>query len=195
MAKTIVGYARTSTLDQTAGLEAQLAELKQAGCERIFQEQVSSVDVVKRDQLAQALAFVREGDIFICTKLDRLARNMAHLMEIVAELEKKKVALRILNLGIDTSTPTGRLILTMLGGIAEFERSIMLERQREGIRKAKLAGKYKGRKATARAKTEEVLKLLAEGAKPTDIAQQLGIGRRSVYRIKGDAAGEGDLAS
>jgi DNA invertase Pin-like site-specific DNA recombinase len=180
----VVGYARTSTIEQVAGFEAQLAELERAGCEKIFKEQVSSVDVVARDQLARALAFVREGDVFVITKLDRLARSVAHLMETVEQLNKKGVALRILNLGVDTGTPTGKLILTMLGGIAEFERSIMLERQREGIAKAKREGKYKGRAPTARAKSAEVMKLLAAGAKPTDVAKQLGIGRRSVYRIK-----------
>lgn len=182
----IVGYARTSTVEQVAGFEAQIAELEKAGCEKIFREQISSVDVIARDQLAQALSYVREGDVFVVTKLDRLARSVAHLMQIVSELEKKGVSLRILNLGIDTATPTGKLILTVLGGVAEFERSIMLERQREGIAKAKREGKYKGRKPTARAKSAEVLNLLTAGVKPTDVARQLGIGRRSVYRIKED---------
>jgi DNA invertase Pin-like site-specific DNA recombinase len=179
----IVGYARTSTIEQVAGFEVQLAELERAGCEKIFKEQVSSVDVVARDQLAQALTFIREGDVFVVTKLDRLARSVAHLMQIVEALDKKGVALRILNLGVDTGTPTGKLILTVLGGIAEFERSIMLERQREGIAKAKREGKYKGRAPTARAKSAEVIKLIDAGMRPTDVAKQLGIGRRSVYRI------------
>lgn len=181
----IVGYARTSTIDQVAGFEAQIAELEHAGCERIFKEQVSSVDVVAREQLAQAIAFARAGDVFVVTKLDRLARSVAHLMQIVGELEKRGVALRILNLGVDTGTPTGKLVLTMLGGIAEFERAIMLERQREGIAKAKRDGKYKGRKPTARAKTDQVRALKAQGIGPTEIAARLGIGRQSVYRILG----------
>jgi DNA invertase Pin-like site-specific DNA recombinase len=147
------------------------------------------VDVVAREQLAAALGYVREGDALVVTRLDRLARSVAHLMEITEALSKKGVSLRILNLGIDTATPTGKLILTMLGGIAEFERSIMLERQREGIAKAKRDGKYKGRAPTARAKSAEVMKLLADGVKPGEVAKRLGIGRRSVYRIK-DGAGE-----
>lgn len=178
----LVGYARTSTLDQKAGLEAQERDLTAAGCERIFVEQVSSVDVVKREKLAEALSFVRAGDTLVVTKLDRLARSVAHLVGLLADLESKGVALRILAMGIDTSTPTGKLMLTILGGVAEFEREIMLERQREGIAKAKAEGKYKGRKPTARAKAEEVLALHAKGVGAAEIARQLGIGRASVYR-------------
>jgi len=183
----IVGYARTSTVDQTAGLDAQERDLKQAGAERVFVEQVSSVDVTARQKLAEALSFIREGDTLVVTKLDRLARSVAHLMEVQQTIADKGCSLRILDLGIDTSTATGKLMVTMLGGVAEFERSIMLERQREGIAKAKDAGKYKGRKPTARAKTDEVLRLKSEGMGPTEIAKTAGIGRASVYRIIGDA--------
>lgn len=179
----LIGYARTSTLDQKAGLEAQTRDLNAAGCERIFDEQVSSVDVEKREALAEALRFAREGDTLVVTKLDRLARSVAHLVELLAQLEAKGVSLRILDMGIDTSTPTGKLMLTILGGVAEFEREIMLERQREGIAKAKAAGKYKGRAPTARAKAEDVLKLHGEGVGATEIAKRMKIGRASVYRI------------
>lgn len=179
----IVGYARTSTLDQTAGLEAQQRDLAAAGCEKVFVEQVSSVDVTAREQLAQALDYIREGDTLVVTKLDRLARSVAHLVELLAEVEKKGASLRILDMGIDTGTPNGRLMLNLLGSIAQFEREIMLERQREGIAKAKAAGKYKGRKPTAKAKAKEVLELHAEGVGATEIARKLGIGRASVYRV------------
>lgn len=179
----LIGYARTSTLDQKAGLEAQKRDLAAAGCERIFEEEVSSVDVAKREQLAEAMTFARAGDTLIVTKLDRLARSVAHLVEMLSQLEAKGVSLRILAMGIDTATPTGKLMLTILGGVAEFEREIMLERQREGIAKAKAAGKYKGRAPTARAKANDVLKLHREGIGGTEIAKRLGIGRASVYRI------------
>ncbi|MEM1010398.1 MAG: recombinase family protein [Myxococcota bacterium] len=179
----LIGYARTSTLDQTAGLESQKQELLQAGCEKIFEEQVSSVDIKAREKLADALEFVREGDALIVTRLDRLARSVPHLLEILNTLDLKSASLRILVMGIDTATPTGKLMLTILGGIAEFEREIMLERQREGIAKAKAAGKYKGRRATARAKTDEVMELSKAGVGPTEIAKTVGIGRASVYRI------------
>lgn len=179
----LIGYARTSTLDQKAGLETQRDELLAAGCEKLFEEQVSSVDVAARAQLAEALDYVREGDTLIVTRLDRLARSVPHLLEILGKLNSKGASLRILVMGIDTGTPTGKLMLTVLGSIAEFEREIMLERQREGIAKAKAAGKYKGRKPTARARAKEVLGLHAEGVGGTEIARKLGIGRASVYRI------------
>ena len=179
----IVGYARTSTMDQTAGLEAQERELRDAGCDKLFVEQVSSVDVKARDRLAEALDYVRDGDTLVVTKLDRLARSVAHLLEVLEALTAKGASLRILSMGIDTGTATGKLMLTLLGGVAEFERSIMLERQREGIAKAKAAGKYKGRKPTAMAKGDDVLALKAKGMKPNDIAKEVGIGRASVYRI------------
>lgn len=183
----LIGYARTSTLDQKAGYEAQERELSAAGCEKVFAEQVSSVDVAERTKLAAALDFIREGDVLVVTKLDRLARSVHHLFDILKVLTGKKASLRILGLGIDTATPTGKLMLTVLGGIAEFEREIMLERQREGIAKAKAAGKYKGRKPTARAQAEKVLRLHQEGAGAAAIVRQLGIGRASVYRILRDA--------
>lgn len=183
----LVGYARTSTLDQTAGLEAQERDLKAAGCSRIFLEQVSSVDKDKRTALAAVLQWLREGDTLVVTKLDRLARSVAHLVEILDQLEAKGASLRILAMGIDTGTPTGKLMLTILGGVAEFERAIMLERQREGIAKAKAEGRYTGRKPTARAKADEVLSLHADGVGATEIARRVGIGRASVYRIIDDA--------
>lgn len=183
----LVGYARTSTLDQKSGLEGQERELTQAGCERLFVEQVSSVDVKAREKLAEALSYVREGDTLVVTKLDRLARSVAHLMDILAQLEKRKVSLRILSMGVDTSTPTGKLMLTILGGVAEFEREVMLERQREGIAKAKAEGKYKGRAPTARAKADLVLSLHAENLGATEIARRTGVSRASVYRILSDA--------
>ncbi len=177
----IVGYARTSTIDQKAGLEAQLRDLAAAGVEKTFSEQVSSIS--QRSQLDAALEWVRADDAFVVTKLDRLARSISALVEIVARLERKQVTLRILNLGIDTATPTGRLMLTMLGGIAQFEREIMLERQREGIAKAKAEGKYRGRAPTARKQAASVAALAAQGVSRQDIATRLGISRASVYRV------------
>lgn len=179
----LIGYARTSTLDQKAGLEAQQRDLEAQGCDRIFVEQVSSVDVKERQELARALDHIRSGDTLVVTKLDRLARSSQHLLEILEVLTGKGAALRILNMGIDTGTPTGKLMLTIMGGVAEFESEIMLERQREGIAKAKAAGKYKGRQPTARAKSDEVRALAAQGIGPTEIARRLEIGRASVYRI------------
>lgn len=176
----IVGYARTSTLEQEAGLNAQVRDLTTLGCEKLFREQVSSV--ATRAQLEAALDFVREGDTLVVTKLDRLARSVVHLGKIIEALEAKGVALRIVNLGVDTSTPTGKLMLNVLAGVAQFEREMMLERQREGIAKAKSEGAYKGRKPTARAKADEIKVLAAQGLSMAKIASQLGIGVGSVHR-------------
>lgn len=180
----LIGYARTSTVEQEAGIEAQRRDLQLCGIEKLFSEQVSSV--ARRDQLEAALEFAREGDTLVVTKLDRLARSTSHLLSILDTLETKGVALRILDFGgasVDTKSPTGKLMLTMFGAMAQFEREMMLERQREGIAKAKRDGKYKGRKPTARAKRNEVLQLKRDGVRPTDIAKRLGIGRASVYRL------------
>ena len=175
-----VGYARTSTLEQLAGMEAQLRDLRAAGCEKIFSEQVSAVG--KRPQLEGVLDFVREGDTLTVTKLDRLARSTQHLLEIAERAKAKGADLSILNLGADTSTATGRLMFTVIGAVGAFERELMLERQREGIAKAKAEGRYRGRKPTARAKSPEVLVLKADGVRPVEIARRLGISRASVYR-------------
>ncbi len=177
----IIGYARTSTIEQVSGFESQIKELQKAGCEKIFREQVSSIAI--RTQLESALEFVREGDVFVVTRIDRLARSISDLMTIIKSLEKKEVGLRILNLGIDSSTPTGKLMLTVLGGIAQFEREIMLERQREGVAKAKAEGKYKGRKPITMDRQREVIRLVMSGMPKANVAKQLGVGEASVYRI------------
>src|SRR3990167_1076227 len=176
-----IGYARTSTADQLAGFEAQLKELETVGCEKIFSEQVSSVAVGTK--LQAAIDFAREGDRLIVTKIDRLARSVADLLTIIHTLEQKKVAIRILNLGMDTETPTGKLMLTVLAGVAQFEREIMLERQREGVAKAKAAGKYKGRKPIPSDIQRKVKDLVKDGVSKAEISRQLNIGEASVYRI------------
>jgi len=181
----IVGYARTSTIDQVAGFEAQLKELAAAGCQKTYQEQVSSV--AERKQLHAAIEYVREGDIFVVSKLDRLARSVSNLMAILETLEQKRVGVRILKLGMDTQTPTGKLMLTVLEAVAQFEREMMLERQREGIAKAKSEGRYKGRKPIEADRRRSVHRLAAEGATRTVIAAQLGIGEATVYRILAEA--------
>jgi DNA invertase Pin-like site-specific DNA recombinase len=180
----VIGYARTSTVDQEAGFEAQIRDLEAAGAKKVFQEQVSSVGT--RPQLAACLEYVRESDTLIVTRLDRLARSTAHLLQIVQTIECKGVALRVLDLNLDTGTATGRLLLTMIGAIAQFEREMMLERQREGIAKAKAAGRYKGRAPTARAKLAQIRALQSQGIGASEIARRLGIGRASVYRLLGE---------
>ncbi len=179
MSGQVVGYARTSTLDQVAGFEAQIAELKEAGVTKLFTEQVSSVS--ERPQLEAALEYLREGDTLIVSKLDRLARSVRHLGEIVELLDEKKVSLKILNIALDTATSTGKLMLNVLGSVAQFEREMMLERQKEGIVKAMAEGRYKGRPKTH--DSAEVKRLIAEGTKVKEIQKQLGISRASIYRL------------
>jgi DNA invertase Pin-like site-specific DNA recombinase len=179
----IIGYMRTSTVDQAAGLEAQRRDLMAAGVEKLFVEQASSVGA--RPVLAEALGFVREGDVFVVTKIDRLARSIVNLCEIVARIEKRKASLRVLAMNLDTGTPTGKLILNVVGSIAEFEREMMLERRREGIAKAKGEGKYRG--PTAKAKAADVLRLAGKGMLRETIGNNVGISLASVYRILADA--------
>jgi len=154
----------------------------------VFQEQASSVG--ERAQLQAALDYVREGDMLVVTKLDRLARSARGLGELVEELERKAVALRILNFGggqVDTRGAAGRLMLNVFAAFAQFELEIMKERQREGIAGAKAAGKYKGRKPTARAKAADAVKLFKDGKRVSEVAKALSIGRASVYRALEDA--------
>jgi DNA invertase Pin-like site-specific DNA recombinase len=191
----LVGYARTSTTEQRAGLEAQLRDLRAAGCAKVFQEQVSSIG--ERAQLEAALDYVREGDTLVVTKLDRLARSARGLNDLVDTLERKGVALRILNFGggqVDTRGAAGRLVLNVFAAFSQFELAIMKERQREGIADARAAGRYKGRKPTARAKAGDAVKLFREGHKVSEVAKALGIGRASVYRALADAKGKGSTS-
>ena len=188
----IVGYARTSTAEQAAGLEGQLRDLKGAGCERVYSEQVSSV--AARAQMQAALDFVREGDVLIVTKPDRLARNTADLLRIVDDLTGRKVGLVFLSMGgerLDTRNPTSKLMLTMLGAVAEFERALMLERQLEGIAKAKAEGKFKGRPPTLHKHGAVAREMDARGVPRAQIARELGISRPTLYgllQVEGEAA-------
>lgn len=190
-----VGYLRVSTTEQTAGLEHQRQTLLATGCTRLFSELVSSV--VSRPELEAALDWVREGDTFTVTRLDRLARSVTDLLRIVSRLDEKRVVLRVLDFGgaaLDTKGPTGRLILTMVGAISEFERALMLERQRAGIAAAKAEGRFKGRVPTARRQSSAVLKLNEEGVKPALISARLGISKASVYRILASSRSSGPQA-
>lgn len=180
----LIGYARTSTKDQEYSLEAQIEQLTAAGCEKHYQEQVSSVDS-EREQLTAALDYIREGDILVVTKLDRLARSVANTVEIQKRLEDKKAGLRVLDMQIDTTTSTGKLQFNLLAAIAQFEREVMLERQRVGIEKAKAQGKYKGRKPISEKKQKQIQELLATGKMTKEaIAKSVGVGIATVYRLK-----------
>lgn len=178
-----VGYARTSTEEQIAGLEAQVRDLEAAGCDKVYSEQVSAIG--SREELQAARDFLRDGDVLVVTKIDRLARNTRALGDIVDDLHERGIGLKVLQFGKDTLDTTGaygRLMLNMFAAFAEFERGLMKERQREGIAKAKRQNKYKGRKPTARAKAEEAVALYQSGKTVSKVAKELDIGRGSVYR-------------
>jgi len=177
-----IGYARTSTIDQIAGMEAQLRDLGAAGCEKIFSEHLSSVDA-DRVELDRALEFCREGDVLMVTKLDRLARSMSGFVEISQRMESKGVSLVVHNIGLDTSGPTGKLMVNLLVSIAQFEREMMLERQKEGIAKAKAEGRYKGRPKLPEVKRLAILAALKEGVSPSRAARDVGVGKCTVYRV------------
>ena len=182
----LIGYARTSTTEQAAGLAAQERDLRAAGAARVFTEQVSSV--AARARMAECLAYLREGDALVVTNHDRLARSTAELLTIEADLTKRGIGLVVLSMGgerLDTRNPTSKLMLTILAGVATWEREIMLERQREGIAKAKAEGAYKGRKPSL--PTAEITALAGQGIGPAAIAKRLGVARSSVYRVLGAA--------
>jgi DNA invertase Pin-like site-specific DNA recombinase len=175
----LVGYARVSSVGQS--LDIQIEALTQAGCEKMFAEKVSGRSTRDRDQLMQALDFVRHGDTLVVTRLDRLARSVSDLHQIIEKLARKGVAFKCLNQsGVDTDTSTGRLMLAMLAAVAQFENDIRAERQREGIEKAKSEGKYLGRKRSV--DVAKVCELHRTGMGAAAIARELGIGRASVYR-------------
>lgn len=172
-----------------AGFEDQLEQLGATGCTKIFKEQISGV--AKRDQLEAALEFVREGDVLISTRLDRLARSTRDFLEIVDRLHSKGVALRLIDFGgssVDTQSATGRMMLTMFSAFAEFERSLQRERMKVGIARAKAEGRYKGRAPTARSKSAEIVRLRSEGHTPAQIAELTGVSRSSAYRILAEAS-------
>jgi DNA invertase Pin-like site-specific DNA recombinase len=172
------GYARVSTREQD--LSIQETALKAAGCELIRAEKMSGTRRDGRAELELLLEFVRPGDELVVTRIDRLARSIGDLQDIVRSLQAKGAALRATEQPIDSTTAAGKCFLDMLGVFAEFETNLRRERQLEGIAKAKAAGVYKGRKASV--PIDEVKQLKAAGRSPTEIAEELEISRMSVYR-------------
>ncbi|WP_072368986.1 recombinase family protein [Hyphomicrobium sp. NDB2Meth4] len=178
----IYGYARVSTTDQD--LDTQVEKLAGAGCSIVREEKTSGTTREGRAELETLLQFLRSGDVLMVTKVDRLARSVGDLQEIVKSIKAKGAALRATDQPIDTSTAAGKCFLDMLGVFAEFETNLRRERQMEGIAKAKARGVYEGRKPSIDA--DEVRRLAGEGLGATDIARRLGIGRASVYRLLHD---------
>ena len=175
----VYGYARVSSLDQDASLQEEI--LRHAGCEIVRAEKASGSSRNGRQELERLLEFLRAGDTLIVTRIDRLARSVGDLQDIVRKLKGKEVALKATEQPIDTSTAAGKAFLDMLGVFAEFETNLRRERQMEGIAKAKARGVYKGRKPSIDRK--EVQRLKGKGMGASAIAKELGIGRASVYRL------------
>jgi DNA invertase Pin-like site-specific DNA recombinase len=175
----LYGYARVSSGDQS--IDVQCEALVAAGCTVIRHEKVSGTSREGRGELETLLAFLRPGDTLVCTRIDRLARSVADLQDIVKLLRSKGAYLKATEQPIDMSTPAGKAFLDMLSVFAEFETALRKERQMEGIAKAKAEGRYTGRKATIDPSAISALK--AEGLGASEIARRLGIGRASVYRL------------
>ena len=175
------GYARVSSTDQDCTIQEQA--LLGAGCTTVRSEKQSGTSREGRAELQTILDFIHQGDTLMVTRIDRLARSVADLEDIVASLKAKGAHLRALEQPVDTASPAGKAFLELLGVFAEFVTALRKERQMEGIAKAKAAGVYKGRKPSV--PSEEIQRLKSEGVSPTEIAKRLGVGRTSVYRALG----------
>jgi DNA invertase Pin-like site-specific DNA recombinase len=178
---TIIGYARVSTTDQN--LELQKSALRAAGCDVIRSEKCSGTTTAGRDELRTVLDFLRKGDVLTVTRIDRLARSIGDLQDIVRAVKAKGASLKAIEQPIDTSTAAGKCFLDMLGVFAEFETNLRRERQLEGIASAKARGVYKGRKPSI--DPAKIKHMTADGMGPSAIAKALKIGRASVYRALG----------
>ena len=176
----LVGYARVSTEDQD--LTVQLDRLREVGCEKLFSEKRSGTST-DREALQACMEFVREGDVLVVTRLDRFARSMVDLHAMLSTISGRGVGFRCVDqAGVDTTTSHGKLLLGILGSVAEFETGLRAERQREGIAKARANGVYRGKRAVIDA--QRVREMLANGTNPSAVARALGISRQSVYRVR-----------
>lgn len=177
---TAVGYARVSTKDQA--LDPQLDALARAGAERTFHD-VASGKLASRPRLDAALDYLRRGDTLVITKLDRLGRSIAHLVQLAAVLRERGIELRVIDQGIDTSTPGGRLFFHILASIAEFERELIGERTRDGLTAARARGRRGGRPLVMdAARTALAQKMYDEQVPVIEIARRLRVARGTLYR-------------
>ena len=182
----LIGYARVSTEDQNPDL--QLRALKAAGCEQVFEDRVSG-SLVRRPGLDQALAVVGQGDVLAVWRLDRLGRSLPHLIELIRDLGERGAGFRSLSENIDTTTASGRLVFHMMGALAEFERSLIQERTKAGVRAARARGVRVGRRrALSPAQIAHARQLIAGGESPTAVARTLKVGRATLYRALKDGA-------
>ncbi len=176
----LIGYARVSTRDQN--LELQQEALVKAGCQKIFEDQVSGTRV-DRPGLSKALEMLREHDTLVVWKLDRLGRSVKQLVDLVSELHKRGIQFQSLTDAIDTGTPSGRFFFHVMASLAEMERELIIERTRAGLEVAKQLGRKGGRKPKMTgSKIESAKKLLSSGVPPKDVAKNLGVSIPTLYR-------------
>jgi DNA invertase Pin-like site-specific DNA recombinase len=176
----LIGYARVSTDDQT--LDPQIDALRAAGCDRIFSEHASGADR-DRAQLAAALDYMRAGDTIVVAKLDRLGRSLGHLLTLVEGFDQAGIGFRSLSEGIDTTNATGRLLLHVLGAVAQFERDLIIDRTRAGLAAARARGRVGGRpKVMTPDKLTAAFALIEKGANKKAAADVIGVSRTSLYR-------------
>lgn len=176
---TLIGYARVSTADQKT--DTQVAALKAAGCSVVRKEKVSGRSRDGRTELETILDFIRPGDTLVVTKLDRLGRSTRDVLNLVHELSEKGASLRVLEPAISTDGPLGKMVLTVLGMVAEMELGFIRERQRAGIERAKAEGVYKGRPVTL--DHGKIIALRKAGKGASEIAKAMGCSRGAVYKV------------
>ena len=191
----LIGYARVSTTDQDLAL--QLDALSVAGCGTVFEDRASGAQP-DRAGLQKALAYVRDGDVLVTWKLDRLGRSLPHLIETVAALERRGVGFRSLTEAIDTTTPGGRLVFHLFGALGQFERDLIRERTRAGLAAAMARGRKGGRKPVVVAdKLERARVMVAKGLTVREAATRLKVGKTALYealRAQGAHGGADGLA-
>lgn len=175
-----IGYARVSTNDQST--QAQIDALEAAGCEKTFTEVASGANKA-RPKLAEALQFARQGDVISCYKMDRIARSLPHLIEVMADLNLRNIGFQSLTEDINTTTPSGKLIFHIFGAISEFERDLIKERTMSGLASARRRGRVGGRpKAMTDTKKIAAMKLLTSGTPAKDVAETIGVSLPTLYR-------------
>jgi len=187
----LIGYARVSTAEQDTAL--QVDALRKAGCERIFEDTASGAKT-DRPGLADALAYLRDGDVLAVWRLDRLGRSLPHLIETIAALEARGVGFRSLTEAIDTTTPGGRLIFHVFGALGQFERDLIRERTKAGLTAAAARGRKGGRKPVVTAeKLQRAREHMANGLNVREAAARLKVSKTALYsalQAEGSAAGE-----
>lgn len=177
----LIGYARVSTTDQKPAL--QLDALLAAGCERIFTDEGVSGGATKRPQLDQALAVLKAGDVLVVWKLDRLGRSLSHLIHLASELGERGVGFKSLSEAMDSTSPHGKLLMHVMGALAEFERSLIVERTRAGLTAAKRRGTKLGRKPKLSAdQIAHAKQLIDAGESPSRVAATIGVSPATLYR-------------